>query len=550
MALPRHSRACSLLALLAAGVLLTGCDFGSEDTPVSATPSANEEPTPASTSSYLAAVARSSGETAQANLVLVDDVTGVQIASLPVDPFKRTLVAQAFTMAADGLSQQAGRQTRAYYTRQGQLFEVDLSHVAGILSLPTARRVSSETQACELRELISRDASATVNILRYTGPGADGDCSTNDDNDVRAVLSSADANTTPSAASFIRQRTDGSQVVQDMHLDVLRDTAGTLTHTLSLNAQNKLLITQASDLTTKEVTNGAISVDESISVFSKVAGRRDQVYLRVGNSVRVLDWAGLNASLSTAAVATLGSGQTPFVQTDAQATYYLDAHSFKPPGSEEDFIELGLWKLVPGAATAVPLGFVEQARPDELGQVAGSAMTDSAIALVMRHEQGDLLQFLDKATGGLRTTYTQGKAYTFSIHAHEGNTVIVSGQALDGSGSRLWREDATQTQAPQELSTSFTPLGAIHNATRTLAGAVQQDYFLWTDAGQVYSHALSGKTTAVVADNKVTKGWTGSGLSASLASSPVGLLIGPTTTAPETESVWLFDAGKAVVGGQ
>lgn len=550
MAMPRLSRTASLLALMAAGALLAGCDFGSEDTPPSATPSANEAPTPASTSSYLAAVARSNGEAAQANLVLVDDVTGAQVASLPVDPFKRTLVAQAFAMAADGLSQQGGRQTRAYYTRQGQLFEVDLGHEAGILSVPTARRVSSETQACELRDLIARDASATVNILRYTGPGADGDCSTNDDNDVRAVLSSADTNTAPTAASFIRKRTDGSKVVQDMHLDVLRDAAGTLTHTLSLNAQNKLIITQAADLSIKEVTNGAISVDASTSVFSKVAGRTDQVYLRVGNSVRVLEWAGTNATLNTAAVATLGEGQPPFIQTDGQATYYLDTRPFTPPNSDETFLELGLWKLVPGAPAAVPLGLVAQARPEELGQVASSAMTDNAIALVMRHEQGDLLQFLDKATGGLRTTYTQGKAYTFSIHAHEGNTVIVSGQALDGSGSRLWREDATQTQAPQELSTSFNPLGVIHNATRTLAGAVQQDYFLWTDAGQVYSHALSGKTTAVVADNKVTKGWTGSGLSASLATSPVGLLIGPTTTAPETESVWLFNAGKALVGAQ
>lgn len=72
------------------------------------------------------------------------------------------------------------------------------------------------------------------------------------------------------------------------------------------------------------------------------------------------------------------------------------------------------------------------------------------------------------------------------------------------------------------------------------------NYLLWNESGAVHSHSLSGNTTLTIANSSTLAGWNGGTLSAAVSNLTVGLLRGITSTTPNAETLWLFNAAKAV----
>lgn len=556
MALPRLSIASSLLTLLASSVLLTGCDLTDDNNiaaPSGASPS-SQNPGTAATSSYVAGVRSNTTpgvggaeDTVSSVLSLVDDVTGAEVTTVAVDPFTSAKVAQAFTVTADGY--QAGRQTKAYYVYQHKLYEISLEHAGNVLSKPTARQVSNEAHACEVRQVIERDTSAQTSYLSYTTGGTDGLCNTPADNEVKTALSSSDATTAAGPA----------------YLDVLRDSTGLVTRFVGVDANHKLVVVDANTLASTNVVNGAVptwtSTDgsgaitthyQSVSLFGKVAGTRDKVYLRVGQDVRTLDWS--TSTLSAAAVATLNLSQTPLVHTDESATYYVDVIPAVSPAAAIAVVtpepmaaaELVLMRIKPGQ-NAEMLSSLGVSLVDEVPQVAAHAMTPSSLAMVVRRDSGDTLTVIKKADGSKRDVALSSPTARVGIQAHAGEVLVISQQSdTSVDTTALTRLNLGNSDDLSALSAAASLVTVINGSSTTIGGEVPSSYLLWNESGTVRSHNLGSNTTLTIANSSTLTGWNGSTLSASVSNLTVGLLRGIKSTTPNAETLWLFNAAKAV----
>ncbi len=556
MAMKRLFIASSMLALSATSTLLSGC--GDDNTPASTTASpSSETPGTATTASYLAAVRNTTtpgnggGEdTVTSVLSLVDDTTGTEVTTTPVDAYGSPKLAQAFTVSADGKSYVAGRQTKAYYVYQHKLYEISLEHASNVLSKPVARQVSAEANACEVRRVVERDGNAETSYLSYTTAGADGKCNTPDDAP-KTTLSSVQAAVTASAPAL---------------LDIQRDGSGSVTGLLGNDIDNhKLVIVNAAQLDagkieTTDVVHGALTGSTStdtttgpattsyptVSVFSKVAGTTSKLYLRVGADVRVLDWA--TATLATSPVATLNLDQVPLVHTDETATYFVDAAKVPPANAAESAqFELALWRMKPAQSSAEKVASLDIVpTAEQLPQVATSAMTQSSLAMVVRRDSGDTLTIVKK-DGAKREVALSAPTSRVGIQAHAGEVLVIS-QQLDTSAdtSALTRVDLGNSDSLATLSNSASLVTVINDTSTTIGGEVPSNYLLWNESGTVRSHNLAGDKTQIIANSSTLAGWNGGTLSAAVSNLTVGLLRGLTTTTPNAETLWLFNAAKAV----
>lgn len=542
MALSRLSS--SLLILLATSTLLTACDLNNDDSdPTTNAGTSNTGPATTATSSYLTGVRNAlAGETVTAELALVDDVTGTEVKATPIDPYTSPKLAQAFTVSADGQNYVAGRQTAAYYIYQHKLYEISLEHVSNELSQPTARQVSSETQACELRQVVETDASASTSLLSYTNAGPDGDCSTLADNQTRTALSSS-SDTTASTQAFI---------------DVQRDSTGAITRVLSLDADNKLTITSRSASESTAVINGDVPAGTSVTVFGKVAGSTDKVYLRIGNDVRSLNWA--TASLDTNVLASLNLVQPPFVHTDDKATYFVDARlatttvavaAAVPSVTPTESVELMLYRLTPGQTAAEEVTRLAISTPDQMPEIAGHAMTRSSLAVVIRRDGSDTLTIVNRDDKSQRQIALSGPTLHIDTLAHTGETLLVSQQLTTGEDAvSLSSIELANNDAITQLSSNASLVTVINSPSRTLAGEAEQSHLIWKEGSTVFSHALSSNTTLTIADSSTLNGWDGGTLTASVSNLTQGLLRGISTLNANAEALWLFNANKAAAISQ
>ncbi|MBI2732948.1 MAG: hypothetical protein HYX44_06535 [Aquabacterium sp.] len=536
MALPRLSIASSVLTLLASSVLLAGC-MGEDD---NNTPSANpssQTPGTTETRSYVTAVRSTSTpgvgdaeDTVTSVLSLVDDTTGTEITAVPVDALTTAKVAQAFTVSVDGQSYVAGRQTKAYYVYQHKLYEIALEHDGNVLSKPTARQVSSESNACEVRQVVETDTSGQTSFINYTTGGRDGKCDTPDDNERWSTLSSADT-TLAGNSDF---------------LAVQRDSTGKVARLLGVNADNRLVIADATTAQITEVANGSIPVNSSVAVFAQVAGTTSKIYLRMGADVRLLDWNA--ATLGTKPVATLNLDQVPLVHTDTTDTYFLDAAQAALPSdapSSPSGVELVLWRLKPGQSSAERVAGLGASTPEQLPQVMAHAMTPSSLAMVVHRDSGDTLTIIKK-DGSKRNIALTGPTSSIGIQAQAGEVLVISQQLNTGEdASALSRLDLSKSDSLSSLSASASLVTVINDTTTTIGGEVPSSYLLWNESGTVRSHKLSGNTTLTIANRSTLAGWNGTTLSASVSNLTVGLLRGLTTATPNAETLWLFNAAKA-----
>ncbi|TAK94621.1 MAG: hypothetical protein EPO09_09295 [Aquabacterium sp.] len=540
MALSRLSS--SLLILLATSTLLSACDLNNDDSDpaASATPS-SDTPAVTATSSYLTGVRNAqAGDTFTAELVLVDDVTGTEVKATAIDAGTQPRLAQAFTVSADGKSYVAGRQTAAYYIYQHKLYELSLEHVSNELSQPTPRQISSETQACELKGVVETDATAHTSLLRYTSAGPDGDCSTPSGVVNKTALSSSNATVAPTQA----------------FIDVQRDSAGAIARILSLDVDNKLTITNTSGvLQTTAVTNGNIAASTSVTVFGKVAGTTDKLYLRVGNDVRTLNWA--SASLDTTVLASPNLVQMPFVHTDDEATYFADvraaatatAASITPAVVPEvPAIELVLWRLKPGQSAAEEVASLGVGAAEQMPEIAGHAMTPSSLALVIRRDAADTLTIIKKANGSQRNIALSGPTLHIDTLAHTGEILLASQQLVTGEDAvSVTRIDLANNDALSILSPSASLVTLINSPSRTLADESDNTHLIWREGGSVLSYNLSTNATPItIADSSTLNGWDGNTLKAVVSNLTQGLLRGISTDNPNADALWLFNANKAV----
>lgn len=556
MAMKRLFIASSLLAMSATSTLLSGCGEDNPTPGATASPS-SETPGTVTTASYLAAVRNTTTpgtggaeDTVTSVLSLVDDTTGTEVTTTPIDAYGTPKMAQAFTVAADGKSYQAGRQTRAYYVYQHKLYEISLEHTGNVLSKPVARQVSSEANACEVRRVVERDGNAQTSYLSYTTAGTDGKCNTPDDTP-RTTLSSVQADVTASAPAL---------------LEVQRDASGSVTGLLGNDIDNhKLVIINAAQLDAGklQVTNvvnggltGSTSTDTTgqsttsyptVSVFGKVAGSIDKVYLRVGADVRVLDWS--NTTLGASPVATLNLDQPPLVHTDDTATYFVDAAkaalSSDAP-SNPTGAELVLWRLKPTQSSAERVTGLGATTPDQLPQVATNVMTPSSLAMVVRRDSGDTLTVIKKADGSKRDVPLSGPTSRVGIQAHAGEVLVISQQLNTGEdASALTRVNLGNSDSLSTLSASASLVTVINDTSTTIGGEMPSSYLLWNESSAVHSHSLSGNTTLTIANSSTLTGWNGGTLSAAVSNLTVGLLRGLTSATPNAETLWLFNATKA-----
>lgn len=532
MALSRLSS--SLLILLATSTVLTACDLNNDDSEPQAQSSSVLTP---GTSSYLTGVRSVLGtDGITAELVLVDDATGTEVKATPIDLNASPKLAQAFTVVTspDGTSHVAGRQTAAYYVHGQKLYEIALEHVSNELSNPEPRQVNTETQVCQLRRVVETDATARTSLLSYTTAGADGDCSTTEDNLDRTALS-----------------TGGDAAVQTVRLvDVQRDSAGAITQVLGLtteNGQSALVAASASTLQVSHVINGDLAAGApslvSVSVFSKIASAPAKVYLLVGNEVRLLDWSTTTPTLGSAAIATLSLAQTPIIHADNEATYFVNAQAIT-----SNSYELALWRIKLGQVTAEKVSSLSTGTPEELPEIAGHAMTPSSIALVVRRGDTDTLTVVKKDTGTQRNIALSGPTLHIDTLAHAGDVLLISQQLATGEEAvSLSRIDLAKNDAISLLSASARLVTAINSPSRSLTGEADHTHLIWQEGGAVLSYSLSSDSAPLtMADSSTLNGWNGDTLRADVSNLSKGLLHGISNLNPNAEALWLFDATKAI----
>lgn len=549
----------SLLTLLATGVLLTACMDDSTNGPASgASPSSVGNPSSENNSAvnYLYAstnVTDGSGNFTGQQINLVDPGTGTLLKSVAVDTSSTQMAAQAFTVSSDGLSTQAGNDVVLYYTNGGKVYALGLSKPA---SPGNGQQVSSETQACGLIKVIPKDASATQSWLLISTAGADGQCDTVSDNEVKLASSDASGAT---AATVV-----GNSSQEIRLIDTQRDGTGKLVNVIasvrvsaldsngnSHTVSTKLVAISASTGAQTDVVNGSIasvqdsndttkSVIPTVSFFGRVAGSSNQIYVRVGQDVRVLSWASGAPTLQPSVVTTLNSADVPFVHTDEQATYVVDGSSVKV--------------LKANAATSV----LTSALPATAVVQAGSVMSTSALVLITRDGDNFGLQVVGKG-GGTATSVSWSPDTLPKVEAINGDVLVLSAASAAASDVKLMRFNAaTPGTAPASVSGAnhVHVIATVHSATTTLSGETAGTHVVWCDA-------TSACDASKVNSYQVAAG-TNLSLSATGSSSPVwqltntlsrsttlGLLGSSSQTgsadAPiwSSDSLWLFDAAKA-----
>jgi hypothetical protein len=455
------------------------------------------------------------------HLSLVDPSTGAAVATFAIDASASPLAAQAFTLSADGLSEQTGENVALYYTSGNKLYALSLVGPA----VDTPRRVSSEAQACQLLKVVPKDATAATSWLLITTQGPDGSCEQSEDNLTKLVSSDA-----PDSTAALT-----SPLKLGALLDLRRDAQGKLVQLLGFDADaHELVAVSATDGTVTPVNNGSIGELTSATYLGKVAGIPSQIYVRVGNKIRTVSWATGTPELSVSDLGTLNAADIPFVHTDGSAAYFVDGTDVKAIGH----------------ANVASLGAGEVLR--------GGAMTPSSLAVLQRTETGVALRVVNKTTGTVREVALPVDAGSLSIEAQNGEVLIVS-QALsaDSTDAKLWRVDLATTGVaaitPTTVAEKARVITTVREATRTTAGESQQTHLVWCDAtvackaSTLKSYALvSGNSLALAGASTTSGNWDLT--RANLLTTAQGLLTSSTQGASgiwQADSLWLFDAGKA-----
>lgn len=558
-----------LLALLASSTLLLSACGDDDNAPstaatASATGGGSIAATPVrnnTSSSLLFAginLVDADGAPSGQQIVLVDPATGSVVRQIPVDEQSMHLAAQAFTMSADGLSSQAGDDKKLYYTNGGKLYEVALTQPA---LTGNGRQVSSETTVCSMIKVLPKDASANTSWLVLNTAGPDGACEYTDDNEVKLVSSDI-GGSVPALVLTDKPR----QVLRI--LDVQRDRLGNLANLIGYLADvEDTAPDKNGDVSTRYTKLTLISVAAtgrptllkdlsapsnenlpSISSFGKVAGSNTQIYLQLGNDIRVLSWDSGTPVLGSASVATLDAGPPSFLRTDARATYYVDGTTLKTlPASEG-----------PKAPPTLPAG--QEVQP-------GSAMTASALLLVLREGDAFSMQVFSKHSE-VATTVAFGGSGALKVEAVNGDVAVVSQASASGEGGTLWRVDTSALSAAPIVPTQIAAtsharvITTVLGDTTTLPGETQGTHVVWCDAStacapqNVSSYPLLGTAGLLLSPGNLgsASAWdntTGGSRSTTLgllsASSQTTKSLGDGTVVPLllSDSVWLFDAAKA-----
>lgn len=548
----------SLLTLLATGVLLTACMDDTTNGPASgASPSSVGNPSSENNSAvnYLYAstnIMDGSGNFTGQQINLVDPSTGTLLKSVAVDTSSTQMAAQAFTMSSDGLSTQAGNDVVLYYTNGGKVYAQGLSKPA---SPGNGQQVSSETQACGLIKVIPKDASATQSWLLINTAGLDGQCDTAADNEVKLVSSDASDAT---AATVV-----GNSSQEIRLIDTQRDSAGKLVNVIASVRTNdgngntvstKLVAISASTGAQTDVVNGSIaSVPDSndtsklvvptASFFGRVAGSSNQIYVRIGQDVRVLSWATGTPTLQSGVVTTLANTDVPFVHTDGQATYVVDGSSVKVLKANTATV----------LTSALPASAIVQ---------TGSAMSTSALVLITRNSDDSFgLSVVDKNPAPNTdpvASVTWAGATLPKIEAVNGDVIVLSAASAGATDVKLMRFNAaTPGAAPAAIGADHARvITTVHSATTTLSGETAGTHVVWCDAttacdaSKVNSYqVVAGTNLSLSATGSTSPVWQ---LTNTLSrSTTLGLLGSSSQTgsadAPiwSSDSLWLFDAAKA-----
>lgn len=562
MAMKRLFIASSLLALSATSTLLSGC--GDDNNPSAATASSNGSPsTPSennSSGSYLFGavnVVNATNQFTGKKISLVDPTTGTLLKSVDVDTQSTQMAAQAFTVSPDGLSVVAGDDKALYYTNGGKLYELGLTKPA---SPGSGRQVSSEAQACALLKVLPKDASATTNWLLISSAGTDGDCATTTDNETKLVSSDA-----ASSAPGITLNMSSRQL-----LDIQRDAQGKLVNILayvtetststgsgadvtssSSTSKLKLVLISATTGAQTDVVNGNIapvtrtdtsgvttSYIPSVSFFGKVAGRTDQIYVRVGQDIRVLSWASGTPTLQANTVVTLDSASSSFVHNDALSTYVVDDNKVR----------------VLTASNATVLKTLPST-----DEVTSGALTGSALLLVTRHGDDFTPHAINKSSGEI-VDLSWPTGSSAKIEAVNGDTVVLSQGNASASDVKLLRYNTASPAVPPSLISSADHarvVTTILSATSSLSGETAGTHVIWCNAAtacnasNVNSYQVaSGGNLLLSSASSSSASWDDAQTSQQ-RSTTLGLLSSSSHTgtaeAPvwSTDGLWLFDAAKA-----
>ena len=550
-ALPRLSP--TLLAILASGALLSGCDLwgGSEPTNNATASSAEdpvviaqmEEASSISSGSYLFGKTNVTGVGSSdpdgpvtllgQQLHIIDPSTGTEAVSVPiqVDADSTQLVSQSFTPSSDGLSQQANNiNNTLFFTDGHKLFKISLMPSAAGFQ----QQVSSEAQICQLIKAIPKDANATSSWIVLTATRtANGDCAQAADVVTKVVDADAADNVAASNADQL------SQV-----LAVQRDAQGNLLGVLGLapapsgQTSRALVVMQPDGSVT--TLNFNLAAGQSASYFDRVAGSTTQAYLRVTNDTGgvqlvAVDWATGTPSLSRTPAATLTVGDAVFVHADAQANYFVDGFSLQSLNAQS------------GALTTLATLSKGVAQP-------GGVMTTSYLVVPqLDNDTGTLsLQAFSKTTANSVRNITPPQTLgTLRVEARNGDVLIVSNtfvadptQADTQPETTLWRVDLNpRVIAYTRLGDQATVISTTQAASESITGEQQQAFVLWSHALNdgtlsVSSYQLPTSQTYVLASG--VPAWDlAQTTSGNIAQ---GLL---TATTGTTDTLWSFDAGKA-----
>jgi hypothetical protein len=550
---PRFRLSPTLLAMLASGILLSGCDLwsGSEEEPANnARVTSTEEPVvvaqmeeaSSANGSYLFGTSGRTEDGASQFLHIVDPDTGLDMEGYPVfvDADSGQIAAQAFTMASNGLSQQGGNNVALFVVRDHRVYKVDLLKPLAPTQLPL--RVSSEEHVCQLLKVIPKDGNATSSwvLLRATRD-ASGDCADSEQIITKVVSSDADDHTPATNTDQI------SQV-----LTVQRDAQGHLLAMFGLApAQIATMTTTGSDtgnvddvaISTKmtqklvsmdgatgAVTELTLTPDASLTVtyFGRVAGSQTKAYMRVTNGstvngLRILDWSSGKPALSSSAVVNLTENDSVFVHADSTANYFVDGASLIALRSDGSSTILATWtKAAPQAGGVMTASYLVVPQMDADGNVSLQAFNKT--------KANSVRDIALPATGG-----------ALQIIAHNGDVLIVS-QAT-GASATLWRVDLNASTTPTKISDNATLISATQAASETLTGEQQQAFVIWSNPASdtllnVNSYQLSTGQSYVLRSNEPI--W-------DLAiTSPLSVTQGLlTSTTGSNDTLWLFDAGKA-----
>lgn len=561
--LPRLSP--TVMAILASGALLSGCDLwgGDDASSPNATVSDTAEPVvvaqmeeaSSAAGGYLFSKTNVTGLVHEVDengdtvdrvtligqqIHVIDPRTGLEIGSGPivVDANSTQVVSQSFTMSADGLSQQAnGINDTLFFTDGQRLYKVSLARSE---ATEMQQQVSSEEHICQLVKAIPKDANATGSWIVLTATRtASGDCAQADD----VITKVVDSDATDSTAA-----TNAGQI--DLVLTAQRDGLGNLQGLLGLAPAETTSTTDDTGTVNKVtrrlvrmngsgvVSNVDLGLDASLhaAYFGRVAGSTTKAYLRVTNdsnvnALYVLDWSTGTPSLSRTPAATLAFGDAAFVHTDTRATYFVDGVS--------------LQSLNAGTGALTTLATLRKGAPQ-----AGGVMTSSYLVVPqLDNDSGVLsLQAFSKTTANsVRDIAPPQTIGTLRVEAHNGDVLIVSNTFETTPGqpqTTLWRVDLNPAAiAYQRVSDQATLLSTTQAASETLTGEQQQAYVLWSSvpsggALSVSSYQLSTSQTYVLTGS--TPAWDLA--QGTLGNITQGLL---TTTTGDIDTLWSFDAGKA-----